>query len=116
MSIFLIVPFMEFLLPVALYFFPNMLPSTFQEKHQKEEVLKKELKARLEMASFLQVGCLRSCVPVCVRVCVRACVRFTIAIVPWRAGRVVEAMISFLLWGSGFLHCSKRKQPLFPPP
>ena len=29
-AIFVIVPFMEFLLPVALKLFPNMLPSTFQ--------------------------------------------------------------------------------------
>ena len=29
-AIFVIVPFMEFLLPFALKFFPNMLPSTFQ--------------------------------------------------------------------------------------
>lgn len=30
--IFLIVPFMELLLPVALILFPNMLPSTFEDK------------------------------------------------------------------------------------
>jgi LETM1 and EF-hand domain-containing protein 1 len=30
-SIFVIVPFMEFLLPFFIKFFPNMLPSTFQE-------------------------------------------------------------------------------------
>jgi LETM1 and EF-hand domain-containing protein 1 len=29
-SVFLIVPFMELLLPVALKLFPNMLPSTFE--------------------------------------------------------------------------------------
>ena len=29
-AIFVIVPFMEFLLPFALKLFPNMLPSTFQ--------------------------------------------------------------------------------------
>lgn len=32
-SIFVIVPFMEFLLPFALKVFPNMLPSTFQVIH-----------------------------------------------------------------------------------
>ena len=37
-AVFIIVPFMEFLLPVALKLFPNMLPSTFQDK-MKEEVL-----------------------------------------------------------------------------
>ena len=29
-SVFVVVPFMEFLLPVALKLFPNMLPSTFE--------------------------------------------------------------------------------------
>lgn len=33
-AIFIIVPFMEFLLPIALKFFPNMLPSTFQVRTQ----------------------------------------------------------------------------------
>lgn len=37
-AIFIIVPFMEFLLPVFLKLFPNMLPSTFQDK-MKEQVL-----------------------------------------------------------------------------
>lgn len=37
-AVFIIVPFMEFLLPVFLKLFPNMLPSTFQDK-MKEEVL-----------------------------------------------------------------------------
>jgi hypothetical protein len=32
-SVFIIVPFMEFLLPVALKLFPNMLPSTFEDKY-----------------------------------------------------------------------------------
>lgn len=32
-SVFLIVPFMELLLPVALKLFPNMLPSTFEDKY-----------------------------------------------------------------------------------
>lgn len=36
-AVFIIVPFMEFLLPVFLKLFPNMLPSTFQDK-MKEEV------------------------------------------------------------------------------
>ncbi|MCO5562879.1 hypothetical protein L7F22_016515 [Adiantum nelumboides] len=37
-AVFVIVPFMEFLLPVFLKVFPNMLPSTFQDK-MKEQVL-----------------------------------------------------------------------------
>lgn len=36
-AVFIIVPFMEFLLPVFLKLFPNMLPSTFQDK-MKEQV------------------------------------------------------------------------------
>jgi len=41
-AVFIIVPFMEFLLPVFLKLFPNMLPSTFQDK-MKEEVLLKPI-------------------------------------------------------------------------
>ncbi|XP_060781685.1 mitochondrial proton/calcium exchanger protein isoform X2 [Neoarius graeffei] len=52
--VFIAVPFMEFLLPVALKLFPNMLPSTFETKSKKEERLKKELRVKLEMAKFLQ--------------------------------------------------------------
>jgi ABC-type Fe3+ transport system permease subunit len=36
-AVFIIVPFMEFLLPVFLKLFPNMLPSTFQDR-MKEQV------------------------------------------------------------------------------
>ncbi|KAG0358073.1 LETM1-like protein-domain-containing protein [Gamsiella multidivaricata] len=53
-SVFLIVPFMELLLPVALKLFPNMLPSTFEDKYAEEEKRRKLLKMRLEMAKFLQ--------------------------------------------------------------
>ncbi|XP_078272077.1 mitochondrial proton/calcium exchanger protein isoform X3 [Rhinoraja longicauda] len=52
--VFVIVPFMEFLLPVVVKLFPNMLPSTFETKSKKEERLKKELRVKLEMAKFLQ--------------------------------------------------------------
>ncbi|KAE8290344.1 Mitochondrial proton/calcium exchanger protein [Larimichthys crocea] len=52
--VFIIVPFMEFLLPVALKLFPNMLPSTFETQSKKEERLKTELRVKLEMAKFLQ--------------------------------------------------------------
>ncbi|XP_015199872.2 mitochondrial proton/calcium exchanger protein isoform X2 [Lepisosteus oculatus] len=52
--VFIIVPFMEFLLPIALKLFPNMLPSTFETQSKKEERLKKELRLKLEMAKFLQ--------------------------------------------------------------
>ncbi|KAI8344125.1 LETM1-like protein-domain-containing protein [Chlamydoabsidia padenii] len=53
-AVFLIVPFMELLLPVALKLFPNMLPSTFENKSLEEEKKRKLLKVRLEMARFLQ--------------------------------------------------------------
>ena len=53
-SLFVVVPFMELLLPVALKLFPNLLPSTFQDSHRREETLKRELRARLNVASFLQ--------------------------------------------------------------
>ncbi|KAI6039967.1 MRS7 family protein [Pisolithus marmoratus] len=53
-SVFLIVPFMELLLPVALKLFPNMLPSTFEDKLAAEEKQRKLLRVRLEMAKFLR--------------------------------------------------------------
>eukprot|EP01114_Cavostelium_apophysatum_P015824 TRINITY_DN4398_c0_g1_i1.p1 TRINITY_DN4398_c0_g1~~TRINITY_DN4398_c0_g1_i1.p1 ORF type:complete len:697 (-),score=230.31 TRINITY_DN4398_c0_g1_i1:212-2302(-) len=49
-----IIPLAEFALPVLLKVFPNMLPSTFEDKLKKEEELKKNLKARLRFAKFLQ--------------------------------------------------------------
>ena len=45
---------MEFLLPVALKLFPNMLPSTFEDKLKKEEEKKKRLAAKIQVARFLQ--------------------------------------------------------------
>ena len=51
---FVLIPFMEFLLPVALKLFPGMLPSTFRNDLKHEEELKKKLKAKLEVARFLQ--------------------------------------------------------------
>lgn len=53
-AVFIIVPFMEFLLPVFLKLFPNMLPSTFQDKMKEEEKLVRRLNARIEYAKFLQ--------------------------------------------------------------
>uniref|UniRef100_A0A2N9GNH2 Letm1 RBD domain-containing protein n=1 Tax=Fagus sylvatica TaxID=28930 RepID=A0A2N9GNH2_FAGSY len=49
-AVFLIVPFMEFLLPVFLKLFPNMLPSTFQDK-MKEQICLALLS--LDLAPFL---------------------------------------------------------------
>ncbi|CAI9108437.1 OLC1v1008026C1 [Oldenlandia corymbosa var. corymbosa] len=53
-AVFIIVPFMEILLPVFLKLFPNMLPSTFQDKMKEEEALKRRLNAKMEYAKFLQ--------------------------------------------------------------
>jgi Ca2+-binding EF-hand superfamily protein len=54
LTIFVVIPFMEFLLPFALKAFPNMLPSTFQDTLKKEENMKKELSVRLDIAAFMQ--------------------------------------------------------------
>lgn len=53
-SVFIIVPFMELLLPVFIKLFPGMLPSTFQTTIEKEGKIKQNLKVKLEMAKFLQ--------------------------------------------------------------
>lgn len=54
MMVFIVIPFMELLLPVALKLFPNMLPSTFEDKLKKEEDMKRKVGARIEVARFLQ--------------------------------------------------------------
>uniref|UniRef100_A0AAG5CYV3 Mitochondrial proton/calcium exchanger protein n=1 Tax=Anopheles atroparvus TaxID=41427 RepID=A0AAG5CYV3_ANOAO len=53
-SVFIIVPFMELLLPVAIKLFPGMLPSTFQTTVDVDEKIKQKFKVKLEMAKFLQ--------------------------------------------------------------
>merc|ERR1719184_102669 len=53
-SVFIIVPFMELLLPVALKLFPGMLPSTLTSADEREVKLRRALKAKLEYARFLQ--------------------------------------------------------------
>lgn len=53
-SVFIIVPFMELLLPLFIKFFPGMLPSTFESAKDKEDKMKQSLKVKLEMAKFLQ--------------------------------------------------------------
>ncbi|EDW00664.1 mitochondrial proton/calcium exchanger protein [Drosophila grimshawi] len=53
-SVFIIVPFMELLLPVFIKFFPGMLPSTFQTAKDRQERLRQSLAVRLEVAKFLQ--------------------------------------------------------------
>lgn len=53
-SVFIIIPFMELLLPIFLKLFPAMLPSTFQSTSDKELKFKTQLKVKIEMAKFLQ--------------------------------------------------------------
>lgn len=53
-SFFIIIPFMEVFLPLALRVFPNMLPSTFQDVHKKEEEARKRVHMKLQIAKFLQ--------------------------------------------------------------
>lgn len=48
------IPFLELALPLIIKFFPNLLPSTFENIPQKEEKVKKQLKIKIEMAKFLQ--------------------------------------------------------------
>ncbi len=54
LAIFLVVPFLELLLPFALKLYPNLLPSTFQSTLKAEEDMKRQLRMRLAMAGFLQ--------------------------------------------------------------
>jgi LETM1 and EF-hand domain-containing protein 1 len=53
-SIFIIVPFMELLLPLAIKLFPGMLPSTFTSASEEDNKIKQKLKVKIEMAKFLQ--------------------------------------------------------------
>jgi len=45
-ALFIVIPFMEFMLPLALKLFPNMLPSTFQDKLKKEEEMRQRVQVR----------------------------------------------------------------------
>eukprot|EP00116_Pleurobrachia_bachei_P001232 sb/3461494/ len=53
-AVFVIIPFMEILLPVAIYFFPGMMPSTFETIDKKKEKKLKKLKLKLDLAKFMQ--------------------------------------------------------------
>jgi hypothetical protein len=50
-----LIPFLELALPILLKLFPNMLPSTFEDKLKKEEEVKKRLVIKMEVAKFLQL-------------------------------------------------------------
>ncbi|KAJ1964585.1 LETM1 domain-containing protein ylh47 [Dipsacomyces acuminosporus] len=51
---FVIIPFAELLLPVALKLFPNMLPSTYEDKASAEKKRQKVQKMRNEMSTYLK--------------------------------------------------------------
>lgn len=53
-SVFVIVPFAELLLPVALKLFPNMLPSTFEGKTAREAKANHLRNTRKQVSSFLR--------------------------------------------------------------
>lgn len=53
-SVFIVVPFMELLLPLFIKLFPGMLPSTFQTAKEREDRLKQSVQVRIEMVKFLQ--------------------------------------------------------------
>ncbi|VDM99017.1 unnamed protein product [Thelazia callipaeda] len=55
-AVFVIVPFLEFALPLFLKLFPNMLPSTFKDETKEEENIRRKLKAKLETAKLLQAA------------------------------------------------------------
>ena len=50
----LLLPLPSSHLTTASYLFPNMLPSTFTSQLKREEDLQKKLRARIEVAKFLQ--------------------------------------------------------------
>lgn len=53
-SVFVIVPFAELLLPVALRLFPNLLPSTYEDAKSKENKATKLRSSRKEVSQFLR--------------------------------------------------------------
>jgi len=53
-SVFVIVPFAELLLPVALKIFPNMLPSTYEGQNSKDKKANHLRTTRKEVSSFLR--------------------------------------------------------------
>lgn len=53
-AIIVIIPFMELLLPVILKVFPNMLPSTFEDKAKQQADMKNELQMRISVSKFMQ--------------------------------------------------------------
>ena len=63
-SVFVIVPFAELLLPVALKLFPNMLPSTYEDARSKEKKALSLRASRKEVSNFLRQTMRESGLPV----------------------------------------------------
>ena len=63
-SVFVIVPFAELLLPVALKLFPNMLPSTYEGQKSKEDKVSSLRTTRKEVSNFLRNTLRESGLPV----------------------------------------------------
>ncbi|KAL1999269.1 hypothetical protein VTN02DRAFT_4803 [Thermoascus thermophilus] len=63
-SVFVIVPFAELLLPVALKLFPNMLPSTYEGQKSREQKAMNLRSTRKEVSAFLQDTLKESGLPV----------------------------------------------------
>ena len=53
-SVFIIVPAGELFLPVALKFFPNLLPSTYEDQKQKDSKANKLRSTRKDVSQFLR--------------------------------------------------------------
>ena len=53
-AVFIIVPFMELLLPVALKLFPNMLPSTYSSQEKEDSKRRQLMASKLQLARFLR--------------------------------------------------------------
>ncbi|GAB7341470.1 hypothetical protein MBLNU457_7706t2 [Dothideomycetes sp. NU457] len=63
-SVFVIVPFAELLLPIALRLFPNLLPSTYEGQQSKESKASKLQATRKEVSNFLRSTLRESGLPV----------------------------------------------------
>ena len=63
-SVFVIVPFAELLLPVALKLFPNMLPSTYEGQKSKDAKAKTLRTTRKEVSNFLRLTLKETGLPV----------------------------------------------------
>ncbi|KAI9835180.1 MAG: hypothetical protein M1819_002550 [Sarea resinae] len=63
-SVFVIVPFAELLLPVALKLFPNMLPSTYEGQKSKDKKATNLRATRKEVSSFLRATLQETGLPV----------------------------------------------------